>query len=183
VRKHRLRCGLIACLLACIAGLPGYARAEDNKEALVKAAFIYNFVKFVEWPGDKAISKQANIDICVLGDSSMSKTGEVFKAASTAKLSLSLKEEKNARSAAAHCHIVFVGSSEAGRLGDVLASFKGQPVLTVSDIDGFAEAGGMIGFATNDNKVKIVVNKKPVSAAGMRVDAQLLEIALQVIDR
>ena len=56
-------------------------------------------------------------------------------------------------------------------------------MLTVSDIDNFADSGGMIGFVTNDNKIKVEVNTKAVTSAGLRVDAQLLEIAVKVIDK
>ncbi len=178
-----LRYGLAAFAACALALAPPGARADDNKEYLVKAAFIYNFVKFVEWPGALAIVKHSNIDICVVGDSPLSDTGSVFKAASTAKLTLSLVDEKNWRNASQHCHILFISDSEAGKLGEILASLKNQPVLTVSDMDNFAEKGGMIGFVVSDNKIKLVVNTKSVAAAGMRVDAQLLEIALKVIDR
>lgn len=167
----------------CITAAPIAARAADNKEYLVKAAFIYNFVKFIEWPGAKAISQQSSIDICVLGDSPLSDTGSVFKAASTPKLALSLAKESSVKAAASHCHVVFVAQSESGRLGEILAGLKGKPVLTVSDIAGFAEQGGMIGFVMSDNKVKVIVNTKAAAANAMRVDAQLLEIALKVIDK
>lgn len=180
--KHFAKYGL-ALWLACIAGFPQYSRADDNKEYLVKAAFIYNFVKYVEWPDAKAISKQSHIDICVAGSSGLSGAGQVFKAASTNKLSLSLVTENNWHDAASHCHILFISDSEEGKLPEILAALKGQPVLTVSDIDGFVDNGGMIGFVASDNKIKLEVNTKPVHAAGMRIDAQLLEIALKVIDR
>jgi hypothetical protein len=167
----------------CLAGLAllllgmsaGRAQAADNKEYIVKAAFIYNFVKFVEWPAEKAIGKQSKIDICVLGSSPMSATGAIFKKASTDKLTLSLVNESSAASAASHCHVVFLTDPAD------MAALQGKPVLTVSDSEGFADNGGMIGFVVADNKIKIEVNPKAASAAGLRVDAQLLEIALKVI--
>jgi hypothetical protein len=162
---------------------PYSVRADETKEYLVKAAFIYNFVKFVEWPDGKAIAGQSHIDICVLGDSPISQQSEVFKLASTAKLSISLVTERNLRNVAGHCHVVFISPDKAESLREILAALKGQPVLTVSDMDDFAENGGMVGFVPVDNKIKVAVNRKSVSAVGMRVDAQLLEIAVKVIDR
>src|SRR5690606_415551 len=90
LRVHRrfFRYGIAMCLAVAFSWRPIYA--ADNKEYLVKAAFIYNFVKFVEWPGEKNISKQSNINICVMGNSPMIETGAVFKQASTSQLSLSL---------------------------------------------------------------------------------------------
>ncbi len=181
--KRLLIYAVAACVAFATVGLPQVSRADDHKEYLVKAAFIYNFVKFVEWPGAKAISQQPRIDICVLGESQMINAKEVFKAASTEKQTLSLVQENNPKNIAAHCHIVFISQSESGRLAEVLTTLKGQPVLTVSDINNFAEDGGMIGFVANDNKVKVEVNTHSVTTAGLRVDAQLLEIAVRVIDR
>ncbi len=157
--------------------------AQETKEYLVKAAFIYNFVKFVEWPDAKAIGQRNSIDICVMGESPLSAASSVFKAASTAKLALSLVQENDVKAAIDHCHVVFISASEAARLGGILAALKSSPVLTVSDIDDFAEKGGMIGFVMSDSKIKVVVNTKSATTAGLRVDAQLLEIALKVIDR
>lgn len=176
-----IRYGLAWCL--AFAFFAGVVQADDNKEYLVKAAFIYNFVKFVEWPDGKSIAKQNSINVCVIGDSPLSDTGSVFKAASTSKLALQLVDEKNPHNVASHCHIAFIGESESGHLGEILGALKSQPVLTVSDIDDFADKGGMIGFITDENKVKLVINPKAATATGMRIDAQLLEIATKVVDK
>jgi TRAP-type mannitol/chloroaromatic compound transport system permease large subunit len=119
----------------------------------------------------------------VLGDDAIGSAGAVFKAASTAKLKLSLVQEVVPQNAALHCHIVFISKSEVAIYKDIVAALKGQPVLTVSDMENFAEQGGMIGFVSSDNKVKVEVNTKAVTSAGLRVDAQLLEIAVKVIEK
>ena len=160
---------------------PVRSLADENKEYLIKAAFIYNFVKFVEWPDGKAINQQSNIDICVLGSNSLESAGAVFKAASTPKLNLSLVQETSAKKVPSHCHIVFISQSEGDHFSEIMAALKNQPVLTISDMDNFAESGGMIGFIASDNKIKIQVNTKAITSAGLRVDAQLLEIAMKVI--
>lgn len=166
-----------------VATLPaGNARASDaSKEYLVKAAFIYNFVKFIEWPGEMAITKRKNIDICVLGDNPFVQAGpEIFGRASTAALTLTMVEKKNG-AAVEGCHVLFISRSEEGRLGEIMGMLKAKPVLTVSDIDDFVNRGGIIGFVPHDSKIKLVVNTTAAAGAGLRVDAQLLEIALQVI--
>jgi len=160
--------------------LPGVAFAQENKEYMIKAAFIYNFVKFIEWPGDKAIAKQSSIDICVVGGGPMGSTAPIFKQASTSKLALNLMEEESAKSASTHCHVVFLSAdADSG----ALAELKGKPILTVSDKEGFAESGGMVGFVLADSKIRFEVNMQAVQASQMRVDAQLLEIALKVIGK
>ena len=178
------RYALACCLAFCVALAPYNGRAEeDYKEYLLKAAFIYNFVKFVEWPDGKAIGQQSKIDICVMGDTPLSKTGNVFTAASTSKLSLSLVADNNLKTIPDHCHVVFISRSETDHLSDILAALRSHSVLLVSDINDFAQDGGMIGFVIDDNKIKLAVNKKAATMAGMRIDAQLLEIAHEVIDK
>jgi len=178
-----LRSQLIA--VALVASLPWgqKALADSSKEPLIKAAFIYNFVKFVEWPPARSLNHLPGIDICVLGEDPIGGAGEVFKAASTPQFTLSLVNEPDVRKVARHCHIVFISRSRSGQMGEIMAALKGQPVLTVGDMDSFAEQGGMIGFVMSDNKIKVEVNTRAVTGAGLRVDAQLLEIAMKVIDR
>ncbi len=169
-------------MLALLSQTPADAYAQD-KDYYVKAAFLYKFIKFVEWPGDKNIASQNAIDVCVIGETELIQAAPVFKGASTPTLSLALVEEKNPDRVAAHCHILFIGDVGAEAMADILRSVKGKPVLTVSDNEGFAERGGIIGFVMEENKVKLAVNTKSASEAGLRIDAQLLEIALKVIDR
>lgn len=159
-----------------------FAQAE-SKEYYVKAAFLYNFVKFVEWPDTKAIANVTNIDICVLGSNPFGEAESVFREASTERLKLTLLHERAWKGTNANCHILFISRSEAGDLEQVLAALRTAPVLTVSEIEGFANRGGMIGFVTYQNKIKLVINRKAASTAGLRVDAQLLEVAHEVIDK
>lgn len=168
-------CLTVGCALQSV------AYAQENKEHMVKAAFIYNFVKFVEWPGAKAIANQTSIDICVMGGSEIMTTASVFKAASTPKLALSLVQENNIKAATEHCHVLYLG--EGVHTENTLRSLKGVPLLTVSDSEDFVDKGGMVGFVMHDNKIKLEVNTRAVTQAGMRVDAQLLEIALRVVDK
>lgn len=173
-----------ACCLTVILTLNTSAPyAQDVDEYDVKASFIYNFTKFVEWPGALAVNKQSSIDICLIGDSDILNKAAFFKdRASTPQLKISLVREKSPENAG-HCHIVFIGDSEARQMKEILAHFKGKPLLTVSDIEEFAERGGMVGFTLVDDKVKLVMNPKAAAASGLRIDAQLLEIAVKVVDR
>jgi len=169
-------------VLLCLVLIPVCALAQVNpKEYQVKAAFIYNFVKFVEWPGPLAVSKQSSINICIIGSNPFGEAGrQIFERASTPALQLNLVQVKSS-AAATSCHIAFISRSEEGKLADILADLKKSPVLTVSEIDDFASRGGIVGFVTDDNKVKLIVNTGAATTAGLRVDAQLLEIAMQVL--
>jgi hypothetical protein len=159
------------------------AFSQDNNEYQIKAAFIVNFLKFIEWPADKDISKKSSIDVCVLGDSEISNAAQVFSQASSAKLNISLVSENNLHNVSSHCHILFISPSEESRIDEIVGTLKKQPVLTVGDSKEFPEHGVMIGFIVNDSKIKLVVNKAAIENAGLHVDAQLLEVAFRVMDR
>lgn len=154
-----------------------------NKEYAVKAAIVYNLTKFVEWPGDWEVSNQSRVNICVIGNSELLNTGEIFRAASTPKLTLSLVKIDRANSTSQRCHIVFIGRGESGNTETILAQLKNSPVLTVSDTDNFVERGGMIGMLLVEGHVKLAVNLRSAQHMQLRVDAQLLELAHKVIDK
>lgn len=166
-----------------LALIPLCAFAQVNpREYQVKAAFLYNFVKFIEWPSTSSAGGEKNINICIIGNNPFGDiAAQMFARASTASLKLTLVEKHSWSGSATGCHMAFISRSESAHVDDIIAVLKSKPVLTVSDIDDFANRGGMIGFIDDDSKVKLVVNAGAVSASGLRVDAQLLEIAAQVI--
>ena len=158
------------------------ARADDEKEYLVKAAMIYNFIKTVQWPDERSIAKLPKIDICVLGDSLMAGASGVFKKASSSQLSIELVEENSLKNIALHCHVVFISASEEGRISEIINALRSSPVLTISDMDRFIDRGGMIGFVNSDKKIKFSFNLKTLKASGLQINPQVLQLALQVIN-
>jgi hypothetical protein len=157
--------------------------AANNKESLVKAAFIINFTRFIEWSGDKSISKRTKIDVCVLGDSDIINAFDFIKDSSPSNVSIILVKENILSNISPHCHMLFISQSEESRLDDVLAIVENKQVLTIADSSSFAERGVMMGLVKEENKIKLVINKKSIVAAGLYVDAGLLEIASKVIDK
>lgn len=152
-------------------------------EIMIESAFIINFTKFIEWPDSTTPAGQRKIDICVIGDSKIINAEQVFKQASFDKLDISLVKEKNISSISTHCQMLFISTSESEKIADIILSIKDKPILTIGDTDEFIERGVMINFVIDDGKVKFVINKGAIVAAGLKVDAQLLEIALKVIDK
>lgn len=167
---------IAAYAFLCIVSTHAHAIGDDE----LQATLIARFLQYIEWPGEKAISKQSKIDICVLGDSNIIRTNK-FKEASTEKLMLNVVGEQNINAIATHCHVLFISNSEEGAITDIMSILKGKPVLTIGDTDGFSEKGVMIGFVVVDKRVKFIINKRAADAAGLRIGAQLLEIALKVI--
>jgi hypothetical protein len=169
--------------LTCfLAGISFHAIAQIANEYDVKSTFIYHFIKsYVQWPETAQASKEGRFNICVFGESPIADYKSFFDKVSTSKLKISLLDISSIASAESRCHVVFIGKSETDAVKDILSSLAGKPLLTVSDINNFASAGGMIEFVINDDKVKMIINTKPAQTASLRIDSALLDIALKVL--
>jgi hypothetical protein len=145
-------------------------------EAKVKVAYVYNFLRFVDWPVQGETSASAPVRICVVGnDPIRTMLGE-----------LSIRRIRERPIQVEHvkgmeplrdCHLAYLTRSEEARLPQILQQIEGLPVLSVSDIPGFARKGGMFGFATEENRVKVEISQSSVRQSGLKVSAKLLEIA------
>ena len=154
------------------------ARAQEHPtEAQVKAAYLYNFGKFVRWqtptPGE-------TFDICVLGKDpfhgalSSTVAGERIEGKSIVARDISTVESSR-------CQILFISTSEESRLKAVLTAARRTNTLTVSDMPEFAEHGGMIGLVNVEGKIRFEVNIAAVNDAGINVSSQLLKVAVKVV--
>ncbi len=158
------------------------AQQSHATDSQVKAAYLYNFGKFVTWTGANAGS-EASFEICVLGKdpfgvvlNSTVAGGNIADKQVTAKKISSLQESD-------HCRIVFISSSEQARLKPILAAAKAGGTLTVSDIPHFADKGGMIEFVPQENKVRFEVNLPATEEAGLILSSELLKVATRVIGK
>src|SRR6266403_1196383 len=153
--------------------------ASDSSEYLIKAGFIYNFAKFVEWPSATFSQPDSPIVIGVLGtdpfgnvldriveDKKIGPRGFVVKRLKWGK---DLKDLKD-------CKIVFVSASERAHIDEILQSVKGLPILTVGETPGFAERGGVIRFTLEDNRVRFEVNVDAAHQADLNISSRLLTL-------
>jgi hypothetical protein len=164
----------------CIARI---STAATGGEYQVKAAFIYKFATYVRWPATAGVDVTTPFIIGVLGKdpfgTALSEVvrgqniqGRVILVRSVARLEEALR-----------CDVVFVSSSERDNLHEIFAALRGVPVLTVSDMDRFAEQGGMIGLVnTEDNHIRFNINKAAIERPGLRASSQLLHLARIVED-
>lgn len=169
---------LAICVLAIGIVYPAYAA---DKEQQVKAAFLYNFTKFTSWPSPIDLPSMASINICVLGTNTLDDAIEIIEKGSTATLKISARQISLPPTRPGECHVVFVSQSMAGNISNVLAQMANSQSLTVSDVDGFVDKGGMVGFVKLGNKIRLYINKGAVDAASLKLDGQLLEIADKVL--
>jgi len=168
---------LVAWMLAGASCLN--AQKSNPTEYEVKAAYLYNFGRFVEWPA-KASAASEYFSICVLGGDPFGATFD----ATIAGESINGKKVVVARITkpqdAASCRILFISSSEESRLKEILATLDKTSVLTVSDISQFTRRGGMIQFLTEANRVRFEVNLTIAEHAGLTLSSQLLKVAVSV---
>lgn len=169
---------VMAMAALCATGI--FATAADRKptEYQVKAAYLANFAKFVEWPAG-AISGGNPIPICIVGE-------DPFGGALDAALS---GESVNGHALVARrigsmrdvdgCRILFISSSEAVN-EFAMASIERTPVLTVSDVPGFLKHGGMIEFVLDANRVRFEINLAAARMAGLNLSSELLRVATSV---
>ncbi len=161
---------------------PSAPAAEGIGEGDVKAAFVLNFMKFVEWPASAFHSPEAPIVVSVLGNdptaaslSSLDGKKVSGRRVIVRKVPVLSEMEK--------CHVLFVGASEKAELAPVLGAVQRWPVLTVGDFEGFAGRGGTIGFIRQDNRVGFEINEESARKTGLKVNAKLLYLGKSVRGR
>lgn len=175
-RKHR-RIKLAILILSFIftSGTPG-ARAQEPNEPHVKAAFVFNFVKFVEWPAGAFNDDGAPIIVGVVGeDSTSSAIGQTINGKTANGRRLLIKRFPNFK-AITHCHILFISTTQKDNIRQILAAV-GPGVLTVGETERFAEVGGIINFTIIDNKLRFEINPAAAERSGLRISAKLLSLA------
>ena len=164
-----------ALLLVCATRLG--AQGARASEAQVKAVFLFNFAQFVDWPPEAVPDSQAPLVIGILGDDPF---GDFLDATVRG-------EHRGARPFAVRrfqrveditrCDILFIGRPLADRPEEILARLKNRPILTVSDLDGFAKRGGMIRLLTDKGRIRLEVNLEAAQAAHLTISSKLLRVA------
>jgi YfiR/HmsC-like len=186
-RNKKMRRAMALCwwravgLLILLAMTRHTAAAQSASEYQVKAAFLYNFAKFVEWPPSGFRDATAPLQICILGRDPFGQGLRDLvntKTVNGRKLEVDYMVDMQLARA---CHILFIASSEKARVKQILESMRGTIALTVGDTEGFAEQGGMINFLLDNDRVLFEVNRNAAEQAGLRISSKLLSVAKAVI--
>jgi hypothetical protein len=148
-----------------------------TSEYQVKAVFLFNFSQFVEWPSQSLGNSNAPFAICVLGKDHFGAQLEAAVQKETVQGHSLVIKRYAEPGAIESCQMLFIDSSEAGRLGDILSELGGRPVLTVSDINGSAERGAIIQFTNENNRLRLRINVAAAKAAGLTISSKLLRPA------
>jgi hypothetical protein len=168
---------LVGTLIAACCSAPTPGECTSASEYEVKAAFLLNFAKFVDWPAAAFQDGGSPIVIGVLGDDPFGRSLDNTVADKKVKgRSIAVKRSKSL-SELQSCQILFVSSSEKGRLTWIISETKGRPVLTVGDTPGFAGRGGVIDFIPRERTIGFEINQGAASKAGLSISSHLLRLA------
>jgi uncharacterized protein DUF4154 len=155
-------------------------RAQESLENDVKAAFLYNFSKFVEWPVPPDRTGEP-FRLCVLADADFARAvdrtidGQAVEGRKLERI------EPRSPDDARRCAILYVGRRNLAQAAPLLASVRQMPVLTVGDDPHFVRQGGAIEFVLEDNRVRFDVNTLAAERSGLKVSSKLLRVARTVI--
>lgn len=169
----------IVCL--ALTSVPGAQESSPDLEHQVKAAFLYNFARFVEWPPD-APEGDGSFVIGVFGPDATSRALEAtVEGKSVGGRTIQVRPVKS-QDEARQCHMLFVGSEASDQLRPMLKAVRGSAVLTVGDSEAFAREGGIVNFVMQDHHVRFAVNTDAAARAGLKISSKLLQLAIIVRD-
>jgi hypothetical protein len=167
--------------LALAVALPALAQPERATETQVKAAFLYKFGGFVEWPPRAFAGPESPFTIGVLGADALAEELErVVSGRTMHDRPVKVRKLRRGESLAG-LQVLFVGRSEGGRLADILLGAKGQAMLVVTESEGALSQGSMINFVAAEDKLRFDVALPPAEREEIKISARLLGVARKVI--
>ena len=153
----------------------GSVQADISREYQLKAAYLLNFARFIYWP-EKTIESSEYFNICVVGENpfadSLNKLSD--KKIKNKQIKISYADTFNKET---NCRILYISDSRKRNFKEILKLTESDVILTVSDIDGFVRAGGMIEFVRVRNKIKFEINVSQSNKSNIKYRSQLLEVA------
>jgi len=189
---------LTAAFSATLAVPEVYADTASSREYQIKAAFLYNFLQFVDWPKEKIADANKPIIIGIIGDDPFGNVIEPLKDKPVEGRKIVIQRFKSFESlkkagendaagakqnikALGECHVLFICASENKNLREIVESVKNSGVLTVGEAEGFLDVGGIVNFVMADEKVGFEISIASAKHAGLEIRSKLLRLAKKVI--
>lgn len=164
--------GFFSLAVAFPARTPG----QEASEYTVKAALLYNFAKFVQWPNATFKSEDEPIVFGILGKDPFGEAANLLNGKTIQNRKIELKRFTRSQNFST-CHILFISSSEKDHLESILNTLASRSVLTVGEIDKFMQVGGIINFIIVDDKIRFEINAAAAKHANIKISSQLLKLA------
>jgi len=146
----------------------------------VKATYLYNFGRFVDWPPKVTQNQSGSFSICVLGQDPFGPALNATLSDETVAGKRVVAKRVPTPQDAVNCRVLFISSSEHARLKQILMTLADASVLTVSDLPQFTQRGGMVQFILEGNRVRFEVNLAAAEHAGLSLSSELLKVAMNV---
>ena len=165
-------------IMVAALGVSHAARAEEGVDTERKypliSAYIYNFTQFTVWP-ESAV--KGVFTVCVVGHDPFGSFLNPIQSKEVKGLKITIKRYNSGKEGGlSSCNILFIAGSESGNIDSILAPLRGTPVLTMSDVDGFADAGGMVEFKPESGKIGIWIDLSAVKTASISISSKLLSL-------
>ncbi len=181
-RTSQLTVGVAFVLCACLV----VAASETYPEHEVKAAFLYNFMKFTDWPVEKVPDSNDIMTIFVVGNYPECKTFKDIQEKSSESNPVQVRifksyEQIDDPNTLKQCHVLFICKDQKKHVGRILNLVKDSHVLTAGEDEGFLEAGGIINFVEYQEKLRFEINIPAASEADLKLRSKLLKLAKRVI--
>lgn len=161
-------------LLVLVLASPALGGTKVTSEYDLKAAFLFHFAQFVEWPVEALPNKNTPLTIGILGGDPFGKTLDAMVANEAVRGHKLVVRRFREVGETDSCQILFISSSEDGRLGPILSHLKGRSILTVGEGKGFAQRSGIVGFILSDRRLRLAVNLAAANASRLTISSKLL---------
>ena len=176
-------CLLLGLWVAVSSSVITRAEAPTSTKHQMQAAFLFNFANFVTWPEETSSGGSHSFTIGVLGEDPFAAVlEEIINDKTVRDKKLAVKRFGRIQDAV-NSHILFLSASQNDHLPHILKVLESTSILTVSDMEQFAERGGMIAFTMEDQKVRFTINVEAAERAGLKIGSQLLKLARIVGDK
>ncbi|WP_421842607.1 YfiR family protein [Marinobacter algicola] len=155
------------------------AHASIRSEYEVKAAFLYNFTRFITWSNGATASEP--LDVCIYGDDPFGNLLDPMQGRKSQGRELQLRYP-NVLADIAGCDVLYIGQSQSRTLEELLEMAQSQEgILTVSDLPDFIRKGGIVGYVKQGNVIRFEISLKAAMEAGLTINSRLLELAVRVL--
>lgn len=181
-----IRSGIFTVLLliSLVLFSPPSAGADSDRlnENEVKAAYLYNFTKYVEWPAASFNRENTPLIICILGNSPMNEVIETLSGKTVRNRRLVIRHFSRIEDLS-ECQVLFINASVKSPLTQILSAAASRSVLTVSDSRGFAASGGIIELVQVGGKIRFIINNRAAQSASLQISSHLLRLATTVLEK
>jgi hypothetical protein len=176
-RSPFVQSSTVRAAIAILLLVPLPATAQDVTEPALKAAFIYNFVQFTTWPAD-VLTNDGPLVLCVVGDAAIGRALEqTVKGRTLAGRTMGVSQSSPNAALRGGCHVLYVSGVTEGQAKKIVADLHNAPILSISDVEGFTQVGGMAQFFFKHGQLRFNVHIESARRARLQISSRLLALA------